>query len=93
MQIDWTLLLLLTVAVLFIGGLILALQTSAGRKRMGEAALALAERLIAYAIGWLEKNQTGGDAVDVPAAAAESERVDTLAKARVALTALETRRG
>lgn len=84
MSIDWTLLLLLTVAVLFIGGLVLALQTTTGRKRMGEAALALAERLIAYAIGWLERNQPGG--VDVPAAAAAGDQ--RIADARAALMIL-----
>lgn len=54
MQIDWTLLLLLVVAALGVLGLILALQTAGGRKRLADAAMALAESLLAYAIRWLE---------------------------------------
>lgn len=56
MQIDWSLLLLIVIGALFVLGLVLALQTAAGRKRLGEAALALAERLLAYAVRWLERS-------------------------------------
>lgn len=54
MEIDWTLFILLTVGVLFVLGLVLALGTNAGKKRLGEGALALAESLLRYAIKWLE---------------------------------------
>ena len=83
-MIDWTLLLLVVIGVLFVLGLVIALQTAGGRRRLGEAALALAERLIAYAIGWLERNQGGG--VDVPAVAAEGDQ--RIADARAALMIL-----
>lgn len=86
MQVDWTLLLLLTISALFVFGLVLALQTAAGRKRLGEAALALAERLLAYAIGWLERNQPAGG-VDVPTAAMV-DRDQRIADARAALMIL-----
>ena len=92
-MIDWTLLLLVVIGILFVLGLVLALQTAAGRKRLGEAALALAERLIAYAIGWLERNQPGGvdpaifaGGVDVPAAMADRDQ--RVADARAALMIL-----
>lgn len=82
MGIDWTLLLLIVIAVLFIAGLVLALQTAAGRRRLGDAALALAERLLAYAISWLERD---APAVDVPGMALASDKTD---RARAALRAL-----
>ena len=91
-MIDWTLLLLVVIAALFILGLVLALQTAGGRRRLGEAALALAERLIVYAIGWLERNQGGvhpsifAGGVDVPAAAADDDQ--RVADARAALMIL-----
>lgn len=84
MEIDWSLLLLIVIAALFVLGLVLALQTASGRKRLGEAALALAEKLIQYAIGWLERNQGGAD---VPAAAVTPDH------ARIALAALRARHG
>ena len=59
-QIDTGLLLLVVVAVIAVIGLIIALQSTSGRKRLADAALRLAESLIAYAIGWLERNQPGG---------------------------------
>ena len=93
-MIDWTLLLLVVIGVLFVLGLVIALQTAGGRRRLGEAALALAERLIAYAIGWLERNQPAGGVdpvifaggVDVPAVAAEGDQ--RIADARAALMIL-----
>lgn len=68
MEIDWTLLILLAVGALFVLGLVLALGTSAGKKRLGESALALAEALLRYAIGWLESSlpKTEGAVVDAP---------------------------
>lgn len=54
MQIDWTLLLLLVVAALGVLGLVIALQTTGGRKRLADAAMRLAEALLGYAIKWLE---------------------------------------
>ena len=56
MEIDWTLLILVVVGVLFVLGLVLALRTSAGKKRLGEGALALAESLLRYAVAWLENS-------------------------------------
>lgn len=85
MQIDWTLLLLVVIAVIAVIGLILALQTRSGRGRLADAALRLAESLIAYAIRWLERNQ-GGGAVDVPAAMADNDQ--RMADARAALMIL-----
>lgn len=79
-EIDWTLLLLIVIAALFALGLVLALRTAAGRKRLGDAALLLAERLIAYAIRWLERDEP-----DVPSAVAD----DRLSRARRALGALQ----
>lgn len=54
MQIDWTLLILLVVAALGVLGLVLALQTAGGRRRLADVAMRLAEALLAYAIRWLE---------------------------------------
>ena len=84
MEINWTLLLLIAVVALGLLGLIIALQSTSGRKRLADAALKLAESLIAYAIRWLERNQAGG--VDVPAAALDSDQ--RIADARAALMIL-----
>ena len=84
MTIDWTLLLLVVIGSLAVIGLILALQTNAGRKRLGDAALSLAERLLAYAIGWLDQ-RSAGTGVNVPTAAPDDQR---LADARAALMIL-----
>lgn len=84
MAIDWTLLLLVAIGVLAVIGLILALQTRTGRGRLADAALKLAESLIAYAIRWLERNQGGG--ADVPAAMADRDQ--RVADARAALMIL-----
>jgi hypothetical protein len=83
-EIDWTLLLLLVVAALGVLGLVIALQTAGGRKRLADAALRLAESLIARAIAWLEQDIPGGP--DVPAVAA-AEPTQTR-RARIALDAL-----
>ena len=92
-QIDTGLLLLVVVAVIAVIGLIIALQSTGGRKRLADAALRLAESLIAYAIGWLERNQPGGvdpaifaGGVDVPAAMADRDQ--RVADARAALMIL-----
>ena len=87
-QIDTGLLLLVVVAVIAVIGLIIALQTTGGRKRLADAALRLAESLIAYAVRWLERNLPSGiEVVDVHHfdTAGETKRVDTLAKAKLAL--------
>lgn len=55
-QIDWTLLLLLVVAALGVFGLVLALQTASGRRRLADAAMSLAEALLSYAIRWLGRD-------------------------------------
>ena len=86
MQVDWTLLLLLTIGSLLVLGLLRALQTAGGRRRLADAGLRLAEALIAYAVRWLERNLPSGiEVVDVPTIAGETKRVDTLAKAKLAL--------
>ena len=59
MGIDWTLLLLVVVAIIAVIGLILALQSTSGRKRLADGALRLAESLIALAIRWLERTLPG----------------------------------
>lgn len=84
MEINWTLLLLIAVVALGLLGLIIALQSTSGRKRLADAALRLAESLIAYAIGWLERNQGG---INIPSAtvAATDQRI---ADARAALMIL-----
>jgi hypothetical protein len=82
-QIDMGLLLLIAVIAVAVIGLILALQTNGGRKRLADAALRLAESLIARAIVWLEANIPGGP--DVPAAMATGGQID---QARQALAAL-----
>lgn len=70
-QIDWTLLLLVAVIVVAVIGLIIALQTAGGRKRLADAGLRLAEALIAMAVKWLEQNLPGGP--DVPTIAFDSD--------------------
>lgn len=82
-QIDMGLLLLVVVAVLVVIGLILALQTTSGRKRLADGALRLAEALIARAIVWLERNLPGGP--DVPTAAATGGQLDSARAAQAAL--------
>lgn len=83
MTIDWTLLLLIAIVALGLLGLVIALQTSGGRKRLADAALKLAEALLAYAIGWLERD--AGGTVDIPTAAAHT---DDIYRARGALRAI-----
>ena len=58
-QIDVGLLLLVVVGIVAGAGLILALQTAGGRKRLADAGLRLAEALIALAVRWLERNVSG----------------------------------
>lgn len=82
MQIDWTLLLLVAVVVVAVIGLIIALQTAGGRKRLADAGLRLAEALIAMAVKWLEANVPTGP--DIPSAAL----TDDTYRARSALAAL-----
>jgi hypothetical protein len=79
------LLLLIAVIAVAVIGLILALQTNGGRKRLADAALRLAESLIARAIVWLEANIPGGP--DVPASMVTEEPTQTR-RARIALDAL-----
>lgn len=83
MQIDMSLLLLIVIAIIAVIGLILALQTRSGRGRLADAALRLAESLIAYAIRWLERNQAGG--VDVPTATITDNKIDRARTAQLAL--------
>lgn len=80
MQIDWTLLLLLVVAALGVLGLVLALQTATGRKRLADAAMSLAEALLSYAIAWLqhdysENNITHESMIDVISVAEASRNM------------------
>lgn len=83
MEIDWTLLLTVVIGTLAVIGLILALQSKAGRGRLADGALRLAEALIAYAIGWLDGRGTGN--VDVPAGVTMDDRV---VRAKTALAIL-----
>ena len=81
-QIDTGLLLLVVVAVIAVIGIILALQTSSGKKRLAEGGLRLAEALIALAVKWLEQVLPG---VDVPTAAATNSDLDRAKAAQAAL--------
>lgn len=82
---DLSLLLLVVIGAVFVIGIILLLQTAKGRQGLAGAALRLAEALIAYAVRWLERNLPGDVVVDVPTVAGDTKRVDTLAKAKLAL--------
>lgn len=83
MEINWTLLLLIAIVGLGLLGLAIALQTAGGRKRLADAALRVAEALIAYAIRWLEGR--GADAGQGAQATPDH--------ARIALAALRARHG
>lgn len=89
-QIDVGLLLLVVIAAVAVIGLILALQTAGGRRRLADGGLRLAEALIALAVRWLERN--------VPAAGTTAVAADppaeayTLACALGALGSLAERR-
>lgn len=82
MSIDWSLLLLIVIGAVFVIGLILLLQSTRGRAGLAEAALRLAEALIAYAVRWLEGR-------------GNTEQGATIAPdhARIALAALRARHG
>lgn len=54
-EIDTGLLLLVVIGAIALIGLILALQTNVGRKRLAAGGLRLAEALIALAVRWLEQ--------------------------------------
>jgi len=82
MNIDWTLLLLLVIAALGVLGLVIALQTNGGKKRLAEGGLKLAEALIALAVKWLE--QVLPD-VNVPTAAATTNDLDRARAAQAVL--------
>ena len=81
-QIDTGLLLLVVVAVIAVIGIILALQTNSGKKRLAESGLKLAEALIALAVKWLEQVLPG---VDVPTAVATANDLDRAKAAQAAL--------
>lgn len=86
-QIDMGLLILVVVAIIAVIGTILALQTNGGRKRFADAALRLAESLIAYAIKWMEGRGTG--TVDVPAGVPAGVAMnDRVVRAKTALAIL-----
>lgn len=85
-QIDMGLLLLVVVAIIAVIGLILALQTVGGRRRLADAALRLAESLLAYAISWLES--IGPDVPDVPGVTLIEVESHDLARARAAQACL-----
>lgn len=88
MNIDWTLLLLLVIAALGVLGLVIALQTAGGRKRLADAALRLAEALLSYAIRWLES--LGTSAPDVPGVTMIEAESHDLARARAAQACLRS---
>lgn len=92
MNIDWTLLLLLVIAALGVLGLVIALQTNSGKKRLADAALRLAESLITYAIRWLEGLGTGAaDVLGVAMIEAESHDLDRARAAQACLRAVSIR--
>jgi hypothetical protein len=80
--IDWTLLLLIAIVALGLLGLIIALQTTGGRRRLADAALRLAESLLTYAIRWLES--IGPDVPDVPGVTMIEVESHDLARAKAA---------
>lgn len=82
MEINWTLLLLIAIVALGLLGLVIALQTAGGRKRLADAALRLAESLLAYAIRWLESLPP--DVPDVPDVTMLATESHDLARARAA---------
>jgi hypothetical protein len=86
-QIDMGLLLLVVVAIIAVIGLIIALQTTGGRRRLADAALRLAESLLAYAIRWLES--IGPDVPDVPGVTLIEVESHDLARARAAQACLQ----
>lgn len=88
MNIDWTLLLLLVIAALGVLGLVIALQTNSGKKRLADAALRLAESLITYAIRWLEG--LGTSAADVPGVTMAEAGLHDLDRARAAKACLRS---
>lgn len=81
-EIDWTLLILLVVGALGVLGLVIALQSDSGRGRLADAALALAEALLSYAVAWLEKDSS---AVDVPSAAPGRDKLSRARQAQAVL--------
>jgi hypothetical protein len=85
-EIDWTLLLLIAVVALGLLGLVIALKTTGGRRRLADAALKLAESLLAYAIRWLES--IGPDVPDVPGVTMVQVDDHDLARARAAYVCL-----
>lgn len=85
-EINWTLLLLIAVIALGMLGLVIALQTTGGRKRLADAALRLAEGLLSYAIRWLESLPP--DVPDVPGVTMLATESHDLARARAAQACL-----
>lgn len=86
MEINWTLLLLIAVIALGLLGLVIALQTTGGRKRLADAALRLAESLLAYAIRWLESLPPAE--INVPGVTMLHTENQDLARARAAYACL-----
>lgn len=84
MEIDWTLLILLVVAALGVLGLVLALQTAGGRRRLADAAMALAEALLSYAIRWLQRDYTEDNIAHEP-------MIDVISVAEVSRNMLKDR--
>lgn len=85
---DINLLVIVVIGVVFVLGLILALQTAAGRKGLSGVALRLAEALLAYAIRWLES--LGTSAPDVPGVTMIESESHDLARARAAQACLRS---
>ena len=79
---DINLLVIVVIGVVFALGLVIALQTTGGRKRLADAALRLAESLLAYAIRWLESLPP--DVPDVPNVTMLATESHDLARARAA---------
>lgn len=85
-QIDMGLLLLVVIAVVAVIGLILALQTAGGRRRLADGGLRLAEALIALAVRWLERDAPPASVTGAIAQAEEWQ--GNLDRARAAQAAL-----
>lgn len=91
-QNDVWLLLLVVIAAVAVIGLILALQTGGGRRRLADAGLRLAEALIALAVRWLEQNLPPGSVAQAAVSSTPPAETQTLLCAQAALGSLAERR-
>lgn len=85
-------LLVVVIAAIAVIGLILALQTGGGRRRLADAGLRLAEALIALAVRWLERNVPPGSVAQAAMSSTPPAEAQTLLCALDALGSLAGRR-